>query len=92
MLCAYSLGSGGSDSIHDGVHVEVALVGGSRTNAHRLVSHLYVDLESNIYSKQHNHCNEIPITFSLSHTLNLKSYIGMTIINTKATTPEFVFT
>lgn len=41
----YGLCSGGSDGLHDGVHVEVALTGGGGANAEGLVCHLDVDLE-----------------------------------------------
>ena len=41
---AYRLGTGAADRLHDGVHVEVALIGRCRANAHRLVGHLDVHL------------------------------------------------
>lgn len=43
----YGLRSCGSDGIHDGVHVEVALTGGSRANTEGLICHLDVDLGTN---------------------------------------------
>lgn len=43
---AYSLSSGGSDGIHDGVHVQVALTGGGGADTHRFICHLYVNLHT----------------------------------------------
>lgn len=40
----YGLCSSGPDGTHDGVHVQVALAGGSRADAEGLICHLDVDL------------------------------------------------
>lgn len=42
----YGLCSGGPDGLHDSVHVQVALTGGSRAHAEGLVCHLDVDLDT----------------------------------------------
>lgn len=46
VISTYSLCSSCSDGIHDSIHVQVALIGGGRADTHSLISHLYMNLDT----------------------------------------------
>lgn len=72
----HSLGPGAPDGVHDGIHVEVALTGGSWADADSLVRHLHVNLRRNICVNRASQQRELPASASIHRTANPRASLS----------------